>query len=294
MGGSPSRPPTRPMRTGAPLAAALVALLSFLFTALLLASAGAYSSPADGPSGKPAAGDDQEGVGYEDTPVLPGSTWRVHDKHRPVPAIVAPGPAPAQAGPVPADATVLLKAGDASAWNQGGKPVTWKFDGDALVVTGGGNIETNAAFGDCQMHLEFATPPAEGESQGRGNSGLFLMGRYEVQILDSFNNRTYADGQCAALYGQYPPLVNAARAPGEWQTYDLVFRAPRFDGERLVSPARITLLHNGVLVHDNQEFLGATQHRAVATYAAHEAKLPIGLQDHGNPMRFRNIWIRPL
>jgi len=146
-----------------------------------------------------------------------------------------------------------------------------------------------------QLHLEWAEPaPAQGESQGRGNSGVFFMGRYEVQILDCFENLTYPDGQTASLYGQYPPLVNACRKPGEWQSFDIVFEAPRFDGDKLVSPARATVFHNGVCVQHAQEILGATQHRAVATYAAHPAKLPIKLQDHGNPVRFRNIWVRPM
>lgn len=280
------RPSPRSMRTGAHLAAALLAVVCSTFSALLLAGA----AGAEGPT----AGRDDQGVGYEDTPLLPGSPWRVHDKHRPVPALVAPGPAALPVAP-PADALVLLGGADTSAWNQGGKPIAWKLEDGALVVSGGGSIETNQAFGDCQLHLEFATPnPPRGESQGRGNSGLFLMGRYELQILDSHENRTYADGQCGALYGQFPPRVNACRAPGEWQSYDVIFRAPRFEGERLVSPARITVLHNGVLIHDAQEFLGATQHRAVATYAAHAAELPLSLQDHGDPLRFRNIWIRRL
>jgi hypothetical protein len=163
-------------------------------------------------------------------------------------------------------------------------------------VGGSGSIQTVQGFGDCQLHIEWASPAeVVGHGQGRGNSGVFFMGRYEVQILDSFVSRTYADGQAAALYGQFPPLVNASRGPGEWQGYDITFRRPRFgeDGE-LVSPARVTVFHNGVLVHDAREMVGATQHRNLASYSAHEQRLPVGLQDHGNPVRFRNIWIRDL
>lgn len=234
-----------------------------------------------------------EGVGYTDTPLLPGGKWKVHDKQRPVPRVVTPGAA--NTCPPPADAVVLFDGVDLSRWRNGDKDGTWKVDGGFMEVNGTGNIETKEAFGDCQLHLEFATPAkVEGESQGRGNSGLFLMGRYEVQILDSYQNRTYADGQCGALYGQTPPLVNAAKAPGEWQSYDILFRAPRFDGSKLVSPARVTVIHNGVVVQLDQEFIGATAHRAVAQYSPHPAELPIALQDHGNPMRFRNVWLRRL
>jgi len=162
-------------------------------------------------------------------------------------------------------------------------------------VNGTGSILTKEQFGNVQLHVEWATPAkVESESQGRGNSGVFMMGRYEIQVLDSYENRTYADGQASALYGQYPPLVNACRKPGEWQTYDIVFRAPRFADGKLVKPARATVFQNGVLTQDAQEFLGRTEHRKVGEYAAHEAALPIGLQDHGNPVRYRNIWIRKL
>jgi len=163
------------------------------------------------------------------------------------------------------------------------------------VVPGAGGIRTRAAFGDVQLHVEWMAPaPPRGAGQDRGNSGVFLMERYEVQVLDSWNNETYADGQAAALYGQYPPLVNASRPPSEWQSYDIVFRAPRFEGERLLEPARVTVFHDGVVVHHAREFLGATRHREVATYEPHAAELPLALQDHGDPVRFRNIWIRRL
>ncbi len=234
---------------------------------------------------------DDHHVTYDDTPFLPGSPYRVHGE-RPWPKVVTPAARP---GGAPSDATVLFDGKDFSAWTQGGGEVSWKLDGEAMVCTGGGSIQTKASFGDCQLHLEFATPsPPRGDSQERGNSGVFLMGRYEVQVLDSFENPTYPDGQCSALYGQFPPLVNACREPGEWQTYDIVFRAPRFEEGELVSPARLTVFHNGVLTQNDRALLGATVHRQLPHYTPHEPKAPLQLQDHGNPIRYRNIWIREL
>ncbi len=158
-----------------------------------------------------------------------------------------------------------------------------------------GDIFTKEEFGDIQLHLEFATPtPPKGESQERGNSGVFLFGKYELQVLDSYQNRTYADGSCASIYGQYPPLVNASRPPGEWQTYDVVFIAPRFKDAKLETPAYITVFHNGVLVQDHSEILGESGHKILAKYVPHGPKGPIKLQDHGNTTRYRNIWVRPL
>src|SRR5262249_19770213 len=161
---------------------------------------------------------------------------------------------------------------------------------------GAGAILTKDEFGDCQLHVEWAAPdPPKGRDQGRGNSGVMLFGRYEIQVLDSFENLTYADGQAAAVYGQYPPLVNASRPPGQWQSYDIVFHGPRFGkDEKLLQPARLTMFHNGVLVQNNVELSGPTGHRVRPPYKAHAAKLPLFLQDHGNPVRFRNIWIRQL
>jgi hypothetical protein len=165
------------------------------------------------------------------------------------------------------------------------------------VVPRTGGIQTAQSFGDVQLHIEWAAPAEiRGEGQGRGNSGVFFGGgRYEVQVLDSYDNRTYADGQAAALYGQYPPMVNASRPPGEWQTYDIVFRGPRFDAQGNVTrPARVTVFHNGVLVQDNTELAGPTTHQARPPYQAHPERLPISLQDHGDLVRFRNIWVREL
>lgn len=233
----------------------------------------------------------QDAPGYTDTPLLPGGKWCVHDSRRPQPRVVAPGTATT----APGDALVLFDGKDLSKWTSGGEPAKWKVVDGCFEINGTGDIETRDSFGDCQIHLEWCAPnPPSGDSQGRGNSGIYLMQRYEVQILDCFQNRTYPDGQTAALYGQKPPLVNVCRPPGEWQSYDIVFEAPRFEGEKLVKPARVTVLHNGVVVHHAQEYIGATGHREVAGYSPHADRLPFRLQDHGNPVRFRNVWVRPL
>jgi len=228
--------------------------------------------------------------------------WPIHDETRPQPPVVDPGTAstPDVPGRPPSDAVVLFDGKDLSAWRatQGGGPARWKVEEGYLeVVPGAGNIETRQAFGDCQLHVEFRTPtPPRGAGQDRGNSGVFFMGeRYEVQVLDSYQSRTYPDGQAAALYGQYPPLVNASRPPGQWQTYDIVFEGPRFDGQgRLQKPARVSVLHNGVLTQHAEELFGPTLHKIRPPYAAHPARLPIGLQDHGHAVRFRNVWVREL
>jgi hypothetical protein len=207
----------------------------------------------------------------------------------PEPAVVDPGPV----GGLPSDAVVLFDGKDLSKWDNADK---WRIQ-DGCAVAGGGDISTKQGFGDCQLHVEWATPEkVEGEGQGRGNSGVFLMGLYEVQILDSYENKTYYDGQAAAIYKQHPPLVNACRKPGQWQTYDIIFEAPRFDPQhnRLTRPAFITVLQNGVLVQNHFMILGATEWDRAPHYDVHPPKLPIKLQDHGNPTRFRNIWIREL
>ena len=217
----------------------------------------------------------------------------MHDIDRPAPPVVRPGEGGFTAPP--ADAIVLFDGKDLSRWTAGGKEARWKVEDGAMEVNGTGSIETRESFGDVQLHLEWAAPAkVESSSQGRGNSGVFFMGRYELQVLDSYENRTYSDGQAAALYGQTPPRVNACRKPGEWQSFDAVFTAPRFENGALKSPARITVFHNGVLVHDHVAFLGATAHRAVAQYAEHAPTGPLSLQDHGNPVRYRNVWVRKL
>jgi hypothetical protein len=174
---------------------------------------------------------------------------------------------------------------------------TWPVrDGYFETGAGSGSIVTRESFGDVQLHLEFATPAeAAGTSQGRGNSGVIFMGLYEIQVLDSFENRTYSDGMAAAIYGEWPPLVNAARKPGEWQTYDVIFEAPRFNANVLVSPAYATVFWNGVVVHNRKQILGRTAAtQTVHSYTPHEAELPLTLQDHSNPVRYRNVWIRRL
>ncbi len=222
--------------------------------------------------------------------------WSVHDPQRPLPPVVKPG---AEAYLPPSDAVILFDGKDLSAWKSAknpDKPAPWKVEnGYFEVVPGSGDIVTKDRFGSCQLHIEWASPEVvKGDSQGRGNSGVFLMGLYEIQVLDSYENLTYADGMAAAVYSQNPPLVNACRAPGQWQTYDIIFHAPKFEDGKLVRPADVTVFHNGVLVQDRWILTGPTAWKQRPPYSPHPDKLPLSLQDHGNPVRFRNIWIRPL
>jgi hypothetical protein len=233
--------------------------------------------------------------------MLPGCKYRVHDKSRPWARVVTPGDSGALGGgggAPPSDAQVLFDGTDLSQWKscKEGGDARWKVtEGYMEVVSGTGNIETRKHFGDCQLHLEWAAPAViEGESQGRGNSGVFLMGRYEIQVLDCYDNPTYADGSTGAVYGQFPPMVNACRKPGEWQVYDIVWIGPRFNGDQLVRPACVTVLMNGVALHHARVLIGPTTHRAIEPYRPHAETGPLQLQDHGNPVRFRNIWYRPL
>jgi hypothetical protein len=194
---------------------------------------------------------------------------------------------------------VLFDGNDLSRWQAAdGSPTKWIVKADVMQpVKDAGYIWTKQSFGDCQLHIEWATPDkVEGEGQGRGNSGVFFGGqRYEVQVLDSYNNKTYYHGQAGAIYKQYAPLVNASRKPGQWQTYDIVYHAPRFDDQgKLAQPGTFTVLHNGVLIQDHVAIMGTTTHDKPPAYEAHPVKQPIALQDHGNPVRFRNVWIREL
>jgi hypothetical protein len=227
--------------------------------------------------------------------------WEIHDRNRPVPALVTPGTASTQDAPgkPPSDAIVLFDGKDLSQWvvKKDGSPAKWKVEtGYFEVVAKTGDMRTKDSFGDCQLHVEFREPdPPKGEDQDRGNSGVFLMGLYEIQVLDSYNSKTYADGQASAVYGQYPPLVNASRAPGQWQTYDIVWHGPRFDTTgKLTHPAHVTVFHNGVLTQDNVELTGPTGHHVRPPYTPTPEKLPLALQDHNHPVRYRNIWIREL
>lgn len=238
-------------------------------------------------------------VGYDDTPFIPGSAWRVHDSKRPQPRVVTPGTfsTPEAAGKPPSDAVVLFDGADLSQWlSKNNEAAEWSVrDGFMEVVPGKGDIHSKTEFGDCQLHVEWAAPSTvKGDSQGRGNSGVFLMGRYEIQVLDCYQNPTYPDGTTGGIYGQCPPLVNACRPPGEWQVYDIVWIAPRFAGDTLVSPAYVTVFLNGVLLHLMKELQGPTQHRKVAEYKPHPLVGPLKLQDHNDLVRFRNIWYRPL
>lgn len=224
-----------------------------------------------------------------------GGRWKIHDLERPRPAIVSPGNGP---GAAPGDAIVLFAGGDLREWesDKGGAPGWTVRDGYMETRPGAGALRTKRAFGDIQLHVEWASPQqVAGSGQGRGNSGVIIMERYEVQVLDSHDNTTYADGQAGAIYGQYPPLVNASRNPGEWQSYDIVFRRPRFAASgRLLSPARMTVFHNGVLIHDDAELWGETNWLHFMPYTKHADALPLLLQDHDNPVRYRNVWVREL
>ena len=213
---------------------------------------------------------------------LNGITWET-------PPVVQPGPTNDAA---PADAVVLFDGKDMSKWKNAEK---WRV-ADGVVTTGKGTITSKDTFGDCQVHIEWSAPqPAKGSGQGRGNSGLFLMGIYEIQILDSYKNETYRDGQAGAIYKQTPPMVNAMRPPGQWNTYDVIWTAPRFnDDGSLKSPAYITALHNGVVILSHFELLGDTPYNRPPAYKKHSEKGPLTLQDHGNPVRFRNIWVREI
>lgn len=242
-------------------------------------------------------------IGSTSTPQLPGQPWRVHDLLRPRPRKVTPPNADVTTA-APGDAVVLFDGIDLNGWAHYIREENsttliepqWNVkDGYFEITRGHGDLYTIENFGDVQLHIEWQIPEnIKGSSQGRGNSGVKFLGLYEVQILDSFNNLTYADGQAGAIYGQYPPAVNASKAPGQWQTYDIIFEMPKFEGEKLITPGYLTVLHNGVLVHHRRELAGVTGMASPGRYRPHPPAGPIMLQDHGNPIRFRNVWARHL
>lgn len=216
------------------------------------------------------------------------------EKWEPVPPVVTPGNGTAP----PSDAIILFDGTDMNQWERvDGGPVGWKLgDGAMTVVKKTGSIQTKQSFGDIQLHLEWRAPAeVVGEGQGRGNSGVYIQGRYEVQVLDCYENTTYPNGQTGSIYKQHIPLANACRPPGEWQTYDIIFMAPRFkeDGS-LFTPATVTVLHNGVLLLNHVVIKGKSEYIGLPEYKAHPLKQPLMLQDHNNPVSFRNIWVREL
>jgi hypothetical protein len=227
-------------------------------------------------------------------PPQPWSSFKVHDMSRPAPPVVTPA---TEVGKPPSDAVVLFDGTNLDKWEAagGGEP-TFKLQDGAMLSYGPKNCQTKQEFGDVQLHIEWAEPtPPKGDSQGRGNSGVFLMGKFETQVLDSFDNKTYADGSCGAVYGQYPPMANACRPPGEWQSYDIVFTRPRYEDGKLKEPAYITTIHNGVVLQNHQRIEGPTGHMIVAKYPDEPIERgPVALQFHGNPVRYRNIWVRDL
>jgi len=270
-------------------------IIATIGVGLMMCSMGAAQTPAPSQSAN-------HDLGFKDTPMLPGLPYHVHDSDRPHPPVVTPA---AQLGGAPSDAIVLFDGKDLSHWTAHHSDITragssgqpeWKLEnGYVEVVPNTGDIATKEKFGDCQLHVEWASPPeVRGNSQSRGNSGVILMARYEIQVLDSFNNPTYADGQAGAIYGQWPPLANPTRGPGEWQAYDIVFEAPKFEGEKLVKPAYFTVFLNGVLLHNRQASIGPMVYRQVAHYTPQPAEDSLVLQNHNARVRFRNIWIRRL
>ena len=252
-----------------------------------------------------AAGPKEEIDGFRDTPLIPGTKWHVHDPDRPQPPVVTPGPSFSHGAPAPSDAEVLFDGKDLSKWQTArGQDAPWVVKDGFMETAGNQGIRTRGKWADFQLHVEFATPtPPKGTGQGRGNSGVLINGMYEVQILDSYQAKTYPDGQAAAIYGQSPPLVNASKPPGEWQTYDIIFESPRWNAQgELIKKAVVTVLHNGVVVQNHYEFSGITDGitgdvpwRSLSKYAKpHPPEVFIELQYHNNPLRFRNVWVRPL
>lgn len=284
----------KPAHSGSFAALSMNSNLSRLLFALAFAGGASF-----------AADDKPSPIGYSDTPVIPGTKWKVHDIDRPRPDPVKPG---AKAGDPPADAIIIFNGASTEAL-QGKKkdakgkptaewaPCPWKIENGELLIDGG-DCWTKQEFASCQLHLEWKSEPhTKGNSQKKGNAGVFFMDLYESQIVDAYNNPTYADGMVGAVYGQTPPLVNAVRPSGEWQVYDIVFKAPKLEGDKVVEPAYITTFVNGICVQNHTKIMGPTKHKNITDYSgSFPAKAPIRIQDHKNepPVRLRNVWIRPL
>ncbi len=227
--------------------------------------------------------------GFTNTPLVPGTKWHIHDPNRPQPKWVQPK-YDGKPVPAPDGATVLFDGKDMTKW----KNKNWKLVDGYMQTTKGSQVSVEQ-FGDIQLHVEWYVPAGlKGFGQKQGNSGVYMMGKYEIQVLNCYDNRTYADGMTAAMYGQYPPMVNACRPPGKWQSFDIHFKAPVFKDGKLEQATYVTVYHNNILVHDNAKFMGATVWRKVAQYKPHGTKGSISLQAHGSPVRYRNIWVRPL
>lgn len=235
-----------------------------------------------------------EMLGYRDTPLIPGQKWKVHDIDRPRPEKVK---GTVLATPPPSDAIVLFDGTNLDKWTsyrRGQQQAPeWKVEGGTLTVGGRGDLVTKDSFGDIQLHLEWK-PGTKNCGQNKGNSGVILMGRYEVQVLESYDNPTYADGQAGSMYGQFPPLVNATNPADQWNSYDIIFRAPRFKDGRMSEPPRVTIIHNGIVLHHDNAFVGQMAHRIHKAFEPHRAEEPLTLQNHNEATNFRNIWVRKL
>ena len=252
--------------------------------------------------------------GFTDTPMLPGDRWHQHDPSRPQPPVITPGNIFSEGAAPPSDAQVLFDGKDLSKWEGGpeqnpnwkGQDASWKIQDGYVEVTppDGTDIRTRGRWSDFQLHIEWATPnPPTNHGQARGNSGILINGMYEIQVLDSYNDKTYPDGQAGALYGQMPPLVNPSKPPGQWQTYEIIWESPRWnDKGELIQKACVTVIYNGVVVQHRAEFIGRTEgigdgvaYKAKPFYQQHDPTVFIQLQNHhSDPVRFRNIWIRDL
>ena len=262
---------------------------TLLFVVICVASTSLLAALPELSDGLVYAKDGSGVYGYKDTPKLPWCDFLVHDPDRPAPRRIDPGSF-SDATSAPSDAILLFNGKDLSAWETG----EWRLE-NGEIVAGKGSLTTKDSFGDIQLHLEWMAPADwKGPWYNRGNNGVVLMGLYEIQIFDSYNEKLYPDGQCAAVYAQTPPLVNATRKPGQWQSFDIVFTAPGWKGDSLVNPPRITMHHNGVLVHLNQEIFGETGHKVIPGQRRKVSSGPIILAGHDCPVRFRNIWVRKL